>query len=190
METILLQKIRDLIEKLPVDNTLITEILTKLTELAANLEDVPQIANDVASITEDVLNIATESETTNTNLEEIMHNTSNTNDNVNTFHTDVENILTPMSIDVDSIRNNCILIESKIDTLVNDGKTSLSNQDIIKNFMQPIADNIAKSASFNEAIATNTQNSYQKLVAISADTTEITALLRRIIDKLEGGSTI
>lgn len=190
MDTILLQEIRDLIEKLPVDNTLIKEILTKINELAATIEDFPQVVNDVASITYDVSTMAYDTNAANENLEEIIKNTANINDNVNTFHTDVENIITPMSMDIDSISNNTVLIESKVDTLVNDGKTSLNNQEIIKNFMQPIADNAAKSASFSENIATNTQNSYQKLVAISADTTEITALLRRIVDKLEGGSTL
>ena len=190
MDTILLQEIRDLIEKLPVDNILIKEILAKINELAANLKDVPQIVNDVASITNDVSSISYDSNLANENLEEVIKNTANINDNVNAFHTDVENIITPMSMDIDSISNVSVLIESKVDTLVNDGKTSLTNQEIIKNFMQPIADNAAKSASFSENIATNTQNSYQKLVAISADTTEITALLRRIVDKLEGGSTL
>ena len=189
MDTILLQEIRDLIEKLPDDSAL-KEILTKITELVANLEDVPQIANNVASITHDVSSMSYDTNLANENLGEVIKNTANTNDNVNAFHTDVENILTPMSMDVDSISNNTVLIESNVDTLVNDGKTSLANQEIIKNFMQPLSDSTAKSASFSENIATNTQNAYQKLVAISADTTEITALLRRIVDRLEGGSTV
>lgn len=189
METILLQEIRDLLEKLPVSDETLTQLLEKLTELAANMEDMPQVANDVSAITDDVSSIATESALTNSNLEEIMHNTANTNDNVNAFHTDVENLLTPVGMDIESIRNNATLIESKVDTLVSDGKTSLSNQEIIKNFMQPISDSTSKGASFSEDIATNTQNSYQKLVAISADTTEIISLLRRIVNHLEGGTS-
>ena len=68
MDTILLQEIRDLIEKLPVDNTLIKEILTKINELAATIEDFPQVVNDVASITYDVSSMSYDTNLANEKL--------------------------------------------------------------------------------------------------------------------------
>ena len=55
----------------------------------------------------------------------------------------------------------------------------------VANYIDNIADNTGDAAAFAEAIATNTLNTYNKVVTIASDTTDMRTNMLLIVDLLQ-----
>lgn len=158
MPTILLRMIYDLLAKTFIElGQQIENIATKLNLIE---EDTDAIQHDVSDIKDDVGLIATDTSTIVSNTTDIKTNTGAIVTPVN----NIRNTVTTMSGNVANMDDN---IES------------------IENAMGTISTNVGRCAGFDEDIATNTLNSYNKLVTIASDTTQMRADNQVIIGLLQ-----
>lgn len=105
---------------------------------------------------------------------------------------DAAQSLDNIDINVTSIDNNVDTILSRLTNLLNNvvtinGTTTAQAAavEIIKNYLATMTPDVSASADFSEQIATNTLEIKNHQVSLDADSTEIIALLRRIINRLD-----
>lgn len=76
-------------------------------------------------------------------------------------------------------------IKLNTDTLVANSNYMKNDLHVIANFIDDISDHTGDSAAFAEAIATNTLNTYNKVVTIASDTTDMRTNMLLIVDLLQ-----
>lgn len=165
MPTILLQEIRDLLTAfLTAINTKIEQMLTALNGIK---EDTGAIKEDVSDIKDDTGLIATDTSLIVSNTTDIKNNTGA--------------VVTP----INQMRNSVVQMAGNVANLD-------ENVEDIDNYMGTMSSNLGRCAGFEEDIATNTLNIYDKVVTIASDTTQMRAdnqviigLLRDIYTELQ-----
>lgn len=76
-------------------------------------------------------------------------------------------------------------IKLNSDTLVANSNYMKNDLSVVRNYIDDIADAAGASASFDEEIATNTLNTYNKVVTIASDTTDMRTNMMLIVDLLQ-----
>lgn len=168
MPTILLQEIRDLLTAfLTAINTKIEQILDKLNVLDDIKDDTGAIKEDVSDIKDDTGLIATDTSLIVSNTTDIKNNTGA--------------VVTP----INQMRNSVVQMSGNVANID-------ENIEDIDNYMGTMSSNLGRCAGFEEDIATNTLNIYDKIVTIASDTTQMRAdnqviigLLRDIYTELQ-----
>lgn len=161
MPTVLLRMIYDLLTKTFIElGQKIEDILDKLGLLEEIKEDTGAIKDDVSDIKDDVGLIATDTATIVSNTTDIKTNTGA--------------VVTP----VNQIRNSVVTISANVANMDD-------NIESIENAIGTISTNVGRCAGFDEDIATNTLNTYNKVVTIASDTTQMRADNQVIIGLLQ-----
>ncbi len=193
MITQLLQEIRDFLKKVLGK---ISEQIDAMKESVDRMEEtVEDIAETDAAILDEVKDIDDTTKSIKDTVESIKGDTDKLN-NIDTtltdtygelvaFHTDSDTLLTEIKNTGATISSNVADIKVKSTNIDSNVTAMRNNSDVNSRYIPVISQNCGKTAEFSEDIATNTLESANKLTAISADTTEIIALLRQILEEVK-----
>lgn len=161
---------------------LLEQILSLLREffdwLGSEIYDIAQkldlIETDVSDIKTDVADIKLDVNAISADVDSIDSKMTTANGYLSDIKTNTGAVVTPVSqikVGVDVINANVASIEENVDN--------------IEGFMSTIATNTGTAATYDEEIATNTLNCYNKLVTIASDTTQLRADNVQIIQLLQ-----
>ena len=190
MPTVLLEQIIQLLSDFfskAVTN--FTNILLKLNLIEEDTSNLESIKSDSADIKNHVRSIDISTATTMESTASIDGKLTSTNNSLSTvnnhlsdINSNTGNLITP----VNSIKTNTDTIKADTTTIKN-AVSPMANQ------LSTINANVGIISAFSEDIASNTLNSYNRLVTISSDTTQIRAngittndILSDIYDLLNG----
>lgn len=209
MPTILLQEIRDLLDGfITAWRTIINTILLHISNIDENVED---IKDTTASIDAHAYNIEDYTDDINVNVNAIKTDIEQTiiptvnsikvnTDKLPDIDTKAGNILTglnTLNTTATAINNNTGSIVSpvtRIDTNVSAMKIKVddlaSDVSDINQYIPVISANAGESATYTQATATNTLNTYNKVTMISEDTTQLRADNQVIIGLLQNQTVI
>lgn len=197
MVTNLLQEIRDLLKgiydymdsiKESVDN--IAALMEALELLIESIDQtLTTIASDVDDIKDDVDNINTNTTAIKNNTDTLASDVAIMKQNDVDHYLAEETVLNAIKLLSQTIVNAITIVKDTILLMQPDVAAIKADTTVISNYSANIADNTGKSAAFLEDIATNTLDTYNRVASISADTTEIIAVLRQIRDEIHTHGT-
>lgn len=169
-ETKLLQQIRDyLYQMLAQIDQYLSDISEDVEDIRDNTAVLPDMANNIADIktnSDSLPDIETATESADTKL-------TTTNATLSDVRTNSGAIITP----INNIKLNTDAIKADTASIAADTTT-------IKNNINTIATAAGTAAAFDEDIATNTLNIYDKMVTCVSDTTQMRADMATIISIL------
>ena len=188
MVTNLLQEIRDLLGQILGDlpdseHDLIENIANLIDNINTLLISIEQSASDTADNTETLTSQMVSQAQTIFQIYQAVMRCSYGVDNTHIHN--IENNVAEIKVLVDGLASAIISMKQTVEAIANGIGESNSTLEAINNNAIAINTNAGLSASFLEDIATNTLNSYNRETSIAADTTEIIALLRRLVDKVD-----
>lgn len=188
MVTNLLQEIRDLLGQILGDlpdseHDLIENIANLIDNINTLLISIEQSASDTADNTETLTSQMVSQAQTIFQIYQAVMRCSYGVDNTHIHN--IENNVAEIKVLVDGLASAIISMKQTVEAIANGIGESNSTLEAINNNAIAINANAGLSASFLEDIATNTLNSYNRETSIAADTTEIIALLRRLVDKVD-----
>jgi hypothetical protein len=186
--TNLLQEIRDLLGQILGDlpdseHDLIENIANLIDNINTLLISIEQSASDTADNTETLTSQMVSQAQTIFQIYQAVMRCSYGVDNTHIHN--IENNVAEIKVLVDGLASAIISMKQTVEAIANGIGESNSTLEAINNNAIAINANAGLSASFLEDIATNTLNSYNRETSIAADTTEIIALLRRLVDKVD-----
>ena len=188
-----LQEIRDLLEGIAgsiSDISLLGEIVDTIREIDDLIESINSHTETSNNNEAEMIELLNAIKSQNISQAQLLYqyyqllnriNTGVDNTHVINIENDVDNMNTNLS----SLLNHLGTIISLLNEMKIDLFNNKENIEAIANNTQAIAGNTGGSLAFLEDIATNTLNSYNRETSIAADTTEIIALLRRLVDKVD-----
>lgn len=192
MVTNLLQEIRDLLKgiydymdsiKESVDN--IAAIMEALELIIENIDQtLTAIANNVEDIKDDVDDINTNTTAIKNNTDALASDVAIMKQNDVDHYLAEETVLNAIKVLSQTIATAVTIVKDTILLMQPDVAAIKADTTVISNYSATIADNTGNSAAFLEDIATNTLDTYNRVASISADTTEIIAVLRQIRDEI------
>ena len=172
MPTVLLEKIIEILSEFFIQfGAWRLGIAQSLTDIFERLGLIKEIGNDVEDIVEDI-KTSTANIENDTNL--IKTNTSNANSYLSSISTNTGSVVTPTT----QIKGNTDVIVTKVSGIDN-------NTTVIANNMSTIATAASTAASFDEDVANNTLDIYNKVVTCVSDTTQMRTDLATVIDLLQ-----
>lgn len=172
MPTVLLEKIIEILSEFFIQFAAWRlGIAHTLTDIFERLGLIEEIGNDVEDIVEDI-KASTASIENDTSL--IKTNTSNANSYLSSISTNTGSVVTPTT----QIKGNTDVIVTKVSGIDN-------NTTVIANNMSTIATAASTAASFDEDIANNTLDIYNKIVTCVSDTTQMRTDMATVIDLLQ-----
>ena len=168
MPTVLLEKIIEILSEFFVQfGSWRLGIAQTLTDIFERLGLIEEIGDDVEDIKSSTSNIENDTSFIKTN-------TTNANSYLSSISTNTGSVVTPTT----QIKGNTDTIVTKISGID-------TNTTVIANNMSTIATAASTAASFDEDIANNTLDIYNKVVTCVSDTTQIRADLATVIDLLQ-----
>lgn len=192
MVTNLLQEIRDLLKgiydymdsiKESVDN--IAALMEALELIIENIDQtLTAIANNVEDIKDDVDDINTNTTAIKNNTDALASDVAIMKQNDIDHYLAEETVLNAIKVLSQTIATAVTIVKDTILLMQPDVAAIKADTTVISNYSATIADNTGNSAAFLEDIATNTLDTYNRVASISADTTEIIAVLRQIRDEI------
>ena len=168
MPTVLLQAILELLKGF-VDSwgTFASYILDSLADIFERLGLLEEIGDDVEAIKDNTQDIQADVSTIKTN-------TTNANTYLSSIATNTGSVVTPVT-----------QIKSNTDVIATNTTSIATSNTAIANNMSGIAASASAAASFDEDIANNTLDIYDKVVTIASDTTQMRADNQVIIGLLQ-----
>ena len=168
MPTVLLQAILDLLKGfVETWGNFAQYILDVLADIFEKLGLLEEIGDDVTAIKDNTQDIQAD-------VGVIKTNTTNANSYLSNIQTNTGSIVTPIT----GIKTDADLIATKV-TSIDTHTTAISNN------MSGIASSASAAAAFDEDIANNTLNTYNKVVTMASDTTQLRADMVTIIGLLQ-----
>ena len=168
MPTVLLERIIELLSTFFTQfgswAEAITQSLTDIFERLGLLEDIGDDVEDIKSSTANIEN----------DTSVIKTNTTNANSYLSSIATNTGSVVTPIT----QIKGNTDVIVTKVSGID-------SNTTVIANNMSTIATAASTAASFDEDIANNTLDIYNKVVTCVSDTTQMRADMATVISLLQ-----
>lgn len=169
-----------IVEKLEV----LDDINDKL-DLLQNLETLVNIANDLKDLS--------------ISMDATLTSIDGTLDDIEARQLLMKNAIDSINLKIDAanqylsdIKDNTAVIIAPInaiklntDTLVVNSGEVKTDVHVISEYIDDIANSTGASAAFDEAIATNTLNTYNKVVTIASDTTDMRTKITTIVDLLQ-----
>lgn len=180
-----LKKYHDILDQI---NSLINEIDTLLDSLDPVIRDIDDIINaikiDTGNIANDTSNISNKTDLIEDHTNDLLTSVNTMKQNDIDHYLAEETVLDAIKTLAQNISNYTSVIKDKTTLIQSDVYGIKHDTGIILNSNQAIATATGQCPALLNDIATNTLNTDDRVTLISADTTEIIALLRQIRDEI------
>lgn len=168
------------------------EVLDDINDKLNYLESIYNTLTTILNVANDLKDLAISMDATLTDIDETLDTMEarqlqmkNAIDSINLKIDFVNDYLADIKTNTGAIITPINNIKLNSDTLVANSNYMKNDLNVIRNYIDDIADATGASASFDEEIATNTLNTYNKVVTIASDTTDMRTNMMLIVDLLQ-----
>ena len=176
--------LQSIIDKLETLDS-IDEKLNYLQSINGTLTSMLDVANDIKDLAINMDATLTSIDVHQGHISDTLDLVKNAIDSINLKIDTANGYLADIKTNTGAIITPINNIKLNTDTLVANSNFMKTDLHTIANYIDNIADNTGASASFDEAIATNTLNTYDKVTTIASDTTDLRTNMLLIVDLLQ-----